>query len=384
MPEAVAELGDVELVLSGTAFAGWEQVSISRTMEAGAGSFELAVSERFAQSGAVRPIRPLEACELRVGSDVLVTGFVDEVTIQLDAGAHGIVIRGRDRLADLIDSAPDVTPAEWANVSLFDLVVQLARPFGISVRSTVPRGAVFSKVALNPGQRAFELIEKLCSYREVLPVSDGQGGLLLTRAGVDRIAYTLAEGVNVLEGSVTYSASERFSSYIVKGQAPTSGFSSDQAGKAKGRATDSELTAIGRYRPLLIVASEATDLERCQRRARWEALTRAARGARVSLTVAGWRLPDGSLWRPNTLVRVESDTLGVSGELLLTSVTFARGASGTTTALELMRADAFRPAPDQVPATPPSYFSVSPVTTAETPIEGPDPDDEQSADALEG
>ena len=70
-----------------------------------------------------------------------------------------------------------------ARKRVLEVARELAAPFGIQVRADVDVGEPLLKVALNPGQRAWELIEELCRYRALLPVSDGRGGLVLTRAG---------------------------------------------------------------------------------------------------------------------------------------------------------------------------------------------------------
>lgn len=354
---------EVRLLIDGQEFGGWKTVNVGLTMEAGSGSFDVAVSERFPLEPARRQIKPGQRASVRVGADTLITGYVDEAEISLDDSSHGVRVRGRDAVADLIDCAPNidtteggprlpgVVPGDWLNVTLPELITELAIPFGIPVtfrlaesdRASVQHRLLqrFEKITLNPGQRIFELIEQHCRYRQVLPISDGRGGLLITTAGSDRVSTPLVEGQNILKCSVTYSLAERFGRYYVKGQGADYGTQGEEAGEAAGTATDKEVT---RHRPLLIIADKAVDAGQCTERARWEALTRAARGARLSVDVAGWRQPGGALWPLNALVPVRSPTLGVDEEFLICGVSYSLPSS--ITSLSLVRPDAYRASPD--------------------------------------
>jgi prophage tail gpP-like protein len=329
----------VRLVLSGRSFEGWTDVQVTRSMEAGAGSFQLAVTQRFPLQPAKRIVKSGEACEVRLGEDVVITGYVDSTSTSLGARQHEVSVRGRDRVGDLIDCASPDVPSDFFNLSLTEIAAALAAPFGISVRAEVDVGARFKKHSVNVGTRGFEAIEQLCRYRQVLPLSDGRGGLVLTRAGLERATGSIVEGQNLLAGSAENSMEERFSRYVVAGQTFDIG---EGELRASAPSVDKD---VPRYRAHVIVADDAVDTQRCQERARWEALTRAARGDQARVTVQGWRDQAGKLWRPNTIVPVSSPALGLSGDFLITEVSSQLGSGGTTTAINLMRPDAFQVQP---------------------------------------
>lgn len=333
----------VRLVLSGRSFEGWTALRITRSMQAGAGTFDLSVTEHFPSEPAVRVLKPGEPCEVWIGDDRLITGYVDEVSPTLGARQHTVAVRGRDRVADLIDCSDPNVPADFNNVSLTRLAETLAKPFGIPVTAAADVGENFIKVSINPGARGFEVLEQHCQYRQLLPLSDGAGGLVLTRAGQKRASGSVIEGVNLLAGSATYSFAERYSVYTVRGQ------SFDLGDGARGPSQEYSDAKVKRYRPLYIVASEAVDEQRCLERARWESLTRAARGEEAHLTVQGWRDQAGALWEPNRILAAVSPTLGLSGDYLLTEAVHVLDGNGSTTQLSIVRPDAFTVAPNQVP-----------------------------------
>lgn len=352
---------EVTLRIGGTDFLGWKTARVIVSLESVSGTFDLEVSERWPAHPARRSIRPGQRAEIRIGKDVLVTGYVNEVTASITGDSHSVSVRGRDAVGDLVDCAPDIADpgavgpllpgvmrGEWINVTLLDLARTLAAPFGVDVSAGPDVGLAvakrFEKVSLSPGQRVFDLLEQQCRYRQVLPVSDGRGGLLLTVASSERISTPLVEGRNVVAATVTYSELERFSRYIVKGQSFDTGLVGANAGESAGYCDDGEVT---RHRPLLQQADQAVDAAGCGDRARWEALTRAARAVRVSVDVVGWRQPGGGLWPVNRRVELQSPSLGVSGEFLITEVAYSLPRSICT--LTLARPDAFAPAPAEIP-----------------------------------
>lgn len=340
----------VRLVLGADRFEGWKAITVRQSMQTGSGSFELGVSERWPGQPKRVQVLPGSACEVRIDDALLLTGYVDEVELQLDGQKHEVRVRGRDRVGDLIDCAPDHPPSEWLDVSLLTVCEELCKPFGIPVSTTVDLGARLPKATINPGERAFEAIEQLCRQRQVLPLSDGRGGLVLTRAAQGSAGSAIHERVNLIGGSARYAHQERFSEIIVKGQAADASgllglIGLTEAAGASGRAIDK---GIKRHRPLLTISDKPVDSERATKRAAWEVLTRTARATSAQLTVRGWRTQAGALWPLNSIVNVESPSLGLSGDYLITDVTYTVDGQGTVTQLGVMRPDAFTVQPSEV------------------------------------
>ena len=104
-----------------------------------------------------------------------------------------------------------------------------------------------------------------------------------------------------------------------------------------------------RYRPHIVIAESQLTQDGLQARANW--LRAAAYGNALSLdvTLAGFRQPDGSLWKVNQLVTVSSPLLGIDADLLVADVEFAQdSASGSVTALMLAPIEAYTPDPGSV------------------------------------
>jgi prophage tail gpP-like protein len=329
----------LELLAGGRSHAGWESVRVTRSMEHGAGSFSLAVSERWPGLSVDRQVRPGESCEITIGGETVITGYVDEVEASIDSSSHTVSVAGRDSTADLIDCSAVRKSGQWRGLRIEQIAAELAAPFGVRVRADVNTGQALTSFALQEGETVFEAITRAARIRALLVISDGTGGLLITRAGNARVATPLELGVNLLRCSVTADWKDRYRDYLLKGQAPGSDyFNGSAAAHVAAAASDGGMT---RYRPLLITADSPDIGATLQQRAQWEVNIRAARSLTVKATVQGWRHP-GGVWAPNALVNVLAEPLHLHAELLLVSAEFGLSdTEGSTTTLTLTRADAY-------------------------------------------
>lgn len=334
----------VQLLINGRIYGGWLRTGVTRAMDAASGTFNLSVTDRWSADSQPWRIVPGNECEIRIGSDTVISGYVDLVRPGFSSSDHSIEVQGRDRSADMIDCSAVHKPDEWKRITLLQLAQTLAGPFGVSVKTETDMGATLDLVKLQQGETALEALNRHAKMRKVLVMPDGKGGILLTRTGARRASTDLVQGVNILSATGTLDWSERYSEYIVKGQARYSKTTDTKVeAHAVGRAKDE---AITRYRPLLVVADTDANVASATDRADWEANTRIGKSGQASITVQGWRqTPGGSLWEPNMLVHVISPWLGIEGEMLIRQVTFNKDSGGTTTQLDIVSPQAYEAEP---------------------------------------
>ncbi|MHC1700280.1 MAG: phage baseplate assembly protein [Humidesulfovibrio sp.] len=331
---------DVRLEIEGVLYGGWTSITIRRGLEQVAGTFELAVTERWPGQSIPRPIKPGAPCRVLVDGEPVITGYADDVLPEYDAKSHTVMVSGRDKTADLVDcSAPST---QWAGRSLPQVAQALCAPFGIDVVTECPCHAPFARLKNDEGDSVYETLEAAARVRGVLLVTDGQGRLVITRAGLGaRVATVLELGVNVLSGKGSFSLRDRFSAYTVKAQSVgLDGFGS-AAAHGKGQATDQR---VPRHRPLTIIAETQAEGGSSRERAQWEASVRYGRSRRVTYAVAGWKHSAG-LWAPGQLVRVRDAWMNVEETLLVAQVAFTLDDQGTRCELTLQPAEAFRMLP---------------------------------------
>lgn len=343
-------MDDLELLVNGRRYSGWTSIGVTRAMDAVAGAFTVSLTERWegaaGQAAQLEPwpILPGDQCEVQLAGVPMIKGYVDIFRPAFTATDHTINVQGRDVTSDLIDCSAVHSPDEWKGLDLLRFAQVLAKPFNVPVRSDVDVGPAFSVCKLQQGETVFEAIERYARQRRLLLMPDGAGGLLITRAGTQRAEVALVQGQNILSATGSLDHTQRFSSYLVKGQ---TAFSRDSNGEAEahlaGQVTDS---GVKRYRPLLVVAEAGGTAASVNERAAWEANSRLGRSASASVTVQGWRQrPGGPLWAPGLLVQVRSAWLRIDGEMIIRQATFERGEGGTTTKLDIVSPQTFAPEP---------------------------------------
>jgi len=337
-------MADVFLKTTEGVFGGWTSMRLSLSMEHCANRFEIELTEMWPDQQQPRRILPWDGCEVLLGDQVVITGYVDELDVEHNDQDHALRVTGRDKTSDLVDCSAVAKTGQWRGLKIEQIAEQLAKPFGIKVRADVNTGAALPSFAVQEGESAFEAIERAARMRALLLMSDGQGRLLITRAGTARVDTPLVLGVNIAAGGVRYDVRDRYSDYVVKGQSSgryyeggDAALVAKQAASAKAMVKD---TLVPRYRPL-VMTGECQDVgASLGQRVQWEANVRAARSTQVQIDLRGWE-HDGGLWRPNALVYVQDRWLGIDGELLISAVDFTLSEDGRKTTLHLTNKDAF-------------------------------------------
>ena len=222
-------MSDIRLLVNGREYGGWTSARVTRGIEAVAGSFALDVSERWDGQAEPWPIQEEDECEVRLEGTTLLKGYVDTRSHAFDATSHSLSVEGRDKTGALVDCSALLSQWEFSKIGVLELCQTVAAPFDITVSlqdglsdtaittsgastsrrltsgtpgsvgskgksSSMKLGQPVVKLTINPGDSPFEVIDRACRMVGVLPVSDGNGGLLLTRAGGSRATTALIEG----------------------------------------------------------------------------------------------------------------------------------------------------------------------------------------------
>ncbi|MEL7784053.1 phage baseplate assembly protein [Citromicrobium bathyomarinum] len=331
---------DVTLQVAGMAYSGWTSLDILRSIDQMAGVFRLRLAAKERTGAEDWRLEEGAACRVMLAGEPLITGYIDSVTRFLTSEERGIDITGRDRTADLVDCSAIHRPGSWANRRLEQIAAELVAPFGIPIDIAGETGAPFKRFALQQGETVFAAIERMCRYRGLVAWSTGDGRLQIGNPDDGSVIATLTEGENVLGASASRDYSDRFSDYIVKGQASGDDSRSGAAvAQVQGEAGD---PAVTRNRPLLLVGEEQSDRASLVKRARWEAAVRAGRSQPAEVTVPGWLDPDGRPYRPGARARCAIPSIALSGDLLIERVALLRDAeSGTVTIFGLVPPEAW-------------------------------------------
>jgi len=328
---------DLRLHVKGKPYGGWKSMRIQRGIEQVAGQFELSHTETWEKQNERWPINPGNKCHITIDGTTVITGAVGKTPGGYDADTHTNNIVGRDRTGDLVDcSAPSF---QWSGRDLLQGVSALGKPFDVSVRSETDYGGKFKQLKSDEGEAVFEVMETAARIRAVLLLSDGQGGLVITRAGTDRVPDTLALGQNIKRCRFNNSHDERYSSITVKGQQL-----SDDGWGAGDNDVSATVTdkAIKRHRPLIIIAEDDISRTDAEKRAIWQRNVLAGRARSATYTVQGWYHAGNKLWQPNQIIPVKDVYAKYNGDMLIAGVTqILNEKDGFITELTVMPPQAF-------------------------------------------
>lgn len=348
---------DVSISVGGagaqTILTGWQTVRITPGIERIPPDFEVQYTEPLpgTTSGIAAPGM---ACTLSIGSDLVITGYIDRVIDRMTPTEHVLTLTGRGMTQDLVDCAAVWQGAMFSNVTALDMATKLAEPYGIVAvtdESDLPRLPV---VMVNIGETVFEIIDRVCKLSGLLAFEQPDGTLLLTRVGTAQAASGFQQGTNVQQASFENSMDQRFSDYTVV-------YPGNQLLGDTGAAVLSTYTykdaGVPRFRQKYVeLLSNTLGVGLTEAQAMWEMNRRIGRSQIVRVTADSWRDSGGTLWTPNTLADVELPALKVpKTQLLVGEITFKRGLdTGTTAEVELL---------------PPAAFDVEPIPYLPIPMD---------------
>ncbi|MBL1321505.1 MAG: hypothetical protein COA63_010670 [Methylophaga sp.] len=332
-------MSDVRLKIDGIIHAGWKDVVLSFSLESIANTFQLSLTDKWANDAEPRRIKTGSACEVWIGNTKVITGYIDDVTPQYDARNHTVTVSGRSKAGDLVDCSH--AGQQFSNRHLKQLADAVCQPFDIQV--LVADGVDISQRFRNAqeietGETIFEFLEQLARYRAVRLVSNVDGDIVITQAGKSRVNTALILGENILSASGQFSQRDRYSDITVIG---SQGGSDDGWGNVvahiKAKSSDKN---INRHRPMVLNANDGINLSDAKKQAQWEINTRFGRGKGIVYTINGW-LHDAGLWQPNVLVPVKDSFLSINSDMLISEVQLIMDDQGQRTELRVMPPEAF-------------------------------------------
>lgn len=377
----------VRLLVNGAEYGGWKSVRISAGIERQARDFDLEVTDRWpGQTDIPRRIQPGDACQVFIGADLVLTGYVDATPIKYDGKSVSVAVKGRSKTCDLVDCCPIPTgeslhgvskawgdvigkdgkvqnviappsksAAQWRQQKMEVIAAALAAAYGVRVISETDTGKAIPEHQVQVGESVFESIDRMMRQRHVLSSDNERGDLVFIDVGsAGRAGTAIETGVNVLAASTELDYKGVFSEYIVKGQrAGTDDTYASDVSEEEGESTDDSSTTVTgesasstdarakRRRVLVIKQSGHADDGSCKDRADYERANRAAKALQTSYTVAGWRQADGTLWVPNLIVRVRDAVIGFNTDMVIAEATWVMDNQGLRTEIRVGPQDGY-------------------------------------------
>lgn len=348
----------LEVYRDGEILEGWEEVRVSRAVDAFAGTFELLFPEIAPNDPLERKLLRGERLEVRVGGELVLSPRITRRTKSYNGTTNAVTVSGSDIVVDLIECSAANEPGQWKGARIATIATEILGPFeGLRFRADLSPAELGSVTtfALQTGETAFAALDRLARMRGFLLASDLEGGVYFTKPGTTKAPVALERGANIEQGSVEEDESERFSRYIIHGAGPTPAYWDVGVGPGQSFRVETKDAGVSRYRPKVLHAETSASEAELKQRVAFEASVNAARGLRIVYVLPGWTL-EGHLWQPGERVSVWDPILEIGGptgspvDMLVGSVDWSRSATGgSRTTLTIYRPGAF----DAEPVKPP-------------------------------
>jgi prophage tail gpP-like protein len=352
----------ITLEVNGNRYEDWTNASCEIRLDALSNTFGFTATSR---DGQPLPFLGGESCRVYVENQLVLTGHIELVNGNGRANANHVVqLSGRDKTGDLLDSTIGSLGTLTAPITmkqLCEMVISFITSPGDSpsiqvIDQAIPAPFTEREDLMDPqpGQPAFEFLEKYARKRQVLLTSNEYGNLVIAQSsGIQTAAKIVNQrgdpnGLNnVLEYEFSYDQTGRYNLYKALSQlnpVPLSVTGIAKAGSVveQGDTLDVIDREVRRGRQLTLITEAFMSDKFTQDRATWEANIRKARGKIYSCVLDGHVDSTGAVWEINRLPHVIDEDAKINSRMLINSVTFKMDEEeGSTTALGLVNSKAY-------------------------------------------
>jgi len=343
----------IELEVNSQRFVGWSSISVGRSIEMASGRFQF---EALGQREGF-PISQGAEVKVFVEDELFISGFIEQISTRYDTENHSVLISGRDKTADLIDSNLDGEIEINPPFTLAQLAQKVLANIGLDLDVAVNDVSLLkpfdqdSPGSSETAHRAFDVIEQYARKRQALITFDGDNTLIFTRGSGERIDGFIKHVLGALDNNVKSAEinldnSERFGKYVFHSIANPSFLGLNDIKKTEENIVERKVKEedfdIRQSRILQIQAENSTDIADLQERVKWEANIRRARSVSYNYKMQGFK-SESEIWKPNRIIKVTDDFAGLNNsDFLIKAVEFNFDLNtGSTTDLELVVPDAY-------------------------------------------
>lgn len=132
---------DLTLVIGQRQLSGWTSVRVTRGVERCPSDFQIEMTNKYPGQQFDVTVKPYDACQLLIGDDIVITGYVDRVSPAYSATSHSITVTGRGKCQDLVDCAAEWPGGQILGSSVLEIAQKLASYYGITVSCTATRAS---------------------------------------------------------------------------------------------------------------------------------------------------------------------------------------------------------------------------------------------------
>jgi prophage tail gpP-like protein len=291
---------EVALSVGGDRFRFWDSVTVSLSMDA-LDAIEFSAPFEVNNAEFREVFRPLSFQDLAVtvGGRLLFTGTMLTPKPATNPESRTVSVTGYSKPGVLNDCTLPASafPLEFNGQGLSEIAATVCQPFGLSVKFAADQGAVFERVAVEPGAKVLQFLAGLARQRNLVISSTFAGALLFQQSvSPGRPVARLQEGVSPLTSVTPQYKEQEYYSHVTGILPATLGIGGTQFTVANSRLS-------GVIRPFTFTADDTLGADA---KSAVEAKTGRMFASVVSysISVAGWRDPQGDLWVPNRTIKL--------------------------------------------------------------------------------
>lgn len=335
LTQAPADRDDeVAILIDGQRFRFWDKVRITRAIDS-MDTVEFGAPFDAHAPGFKESFRPFsfKPVVITVGGSPLFTGTMVGVSPVVENSQRVISVSGYSLPGVLNDCTPPASsfPLEFNDQGLRDIATAIAAPFGLTVLFEADQGAVFERVACEPGKKALAFLTELAKQRNLI-ISSTERGALVFRQSADsgRPVARFQQGSAPVLSVTPFFSPQEYYSHIT-------GIEPVIVGLEGSQFTVKNPRLQGVTRPITFNAPDTLDAD-VKGAVEAKAGRMFGNMASYSVRVATWRDPNGDLWRPNTLIKLLAPEAMIYNEyeFVIRSIEFSRERAVETATLDLV------------------------------------------------
>lgn len=364
----------MKISVNGNLIEGFTEAVVTNRFTDGCRTFHFTSSNL--DTVANYPLQRGQACQILVEDTIVLDGFIDTVAGTYNSTENSIVVSGRSKTMDLVDSTLDYNLfSEWKGkvsfISVCEAVIAklgLSNTIGVGFDNNTLSGAdleipLNSYLYAETGESAFHFLQKYAQLQQLILTTTDSGDLLLTRGtNQDVIPYSLVTKLNdtrsennVLTCQWMQSEKDLYNQYVCWSQASQGSVDYNEITGADGLSPNVKAlftglsgvavdSSIRPSRQLSFKADVPFPFQTLASRATWQANYNRSQAFRYTVTVVDhfYNKPE-NIWEVNKLVPVLDQKADINQQLLISEIVFTESLDeGCQTKLTLVPRDSYR------------------------------------------
>lgn len=206
-------MSDLVLSIGNKNIKGWKTASINTSIYGIASSFSLSIVATDEDTSIIQG----SECVITYKNNIMLTGFVESINILEKPEGNEIIVEGRSKLCDLVDSTVELQK-QFKNITVNQIIQKIASEFGVSVGFKQSLNPSLKSFTIEPGETAFSVIDRLAKASASLILGQPDGSLLVIDNDFKHNPTVIKYKYNLISVDIKQDLTNVFNKYIASSQ----------------------------------------------------------------------------------------------------------------------------------------------------------------------